>query len=189
MGHEESRIRTYDWINQTDLQSVAFNHSATSPYLLYTMPYRTRTRIWRLRKPPLYPIKLRALVSVLGLEPRTIGLKGHCSTNWAIHPNRKKKKKKQSRIRKDLNLDSLIYETNALPIKLRIHLKRGRWDSNPRRMLILFGFQDRCLQPLSHSPFIKGKKKTKEAGLEPTSKILETLILPIKLLLRLYVYI
>lgn len=23
-------------------------------------------------------------IRVLGIEPRTIGLKGHCSTNWAI---------------------------------------------------------------------------------------------------------
>lgn len=32
---EESRIRTYDWIYQTDLQSVALNHSAISPCRLH----------------------------------------------------------------------------------------------------------------------------------------------------------
>ena len=36
--------------------------------------------------PLYYPNKK---VRVLGIEPRTIGLKDHCSTNWAIQKNYK----------------------------------------------------------------------------------------------------
>ena len=46
-----------------------------------------------LRRPLLYPLSYEdsqnsslTVVGVVGIGPTTVGLRGHCSTNWAIHP-------------------------------------------------------------------------------------------------------
>lgn len=95
-------------LTRTDLQSVAFSHSATYPYSLVILPFQAqkfaldeiRTRDLSLTKGVLYPWATRAWMSytlldplerhpyknkpAMGLEPTTYGLQNRCSANWAM---------------------------------------------------------------------------------------------------------
>lgn len=126
------------------------------------MPYRTWTYIWRLRKPPLYPIKLRA----------------HNTKNLTS-------------VRKDSNLQFPAPKADTLTIPSRTDSATdGTRTRNPPRakrmlyplsysriernrirtcgILLFFGFQDRRLKPLSHPPI--NINLSGMMGVEPISR-------------------